>query len=76
MRKDREHEKELEAMLLGGWNLCFASESVDMRGQADNYTGGTKQRLAIKGQSLFTSSYIEVFLRVANTIQRLHVFTE
>lgn len=48
-KKDKEHEKELEEKLLGGWRLCFASESVGLKRQEDNHVGGTKQPLAIRG---------------------------
>lgn len=50
VRKDKEQEKELEEMLLGGWHLCFAFESVDLKGQEDNHIGGTKQPLAMAGR--------------------------
>lgn len=43
VREDRGHKKELEEMLLGGWNFCFASERADLKGQEDNHVGGTKQ---------------------------------
>lgn len=45
-RKDKEQEREWEEALWSGWHLCLASESVDLKGQEDNYLGGTKQLLA------------------------------
>ena len=45
-RKDKEQEREWEEALWSGWHLCLASESVDLKGQEDNYLGGTKQLTA------------------------------
>lgn len=65
VREDRGHEKELEEMLLGGWNLCFAPESVDLKGQEGNHVVAEQNSfgqtaLAIRDHPLLSSSWTEV----------------
>jgi len=64
-----------EDALRSGWHLGFASESVDLKGQEDNYLGGTKQLLATGGPSLLINSPTEIPLLTANAIQRRQGFT-
>ena len=64
-----------EDALRSGWHLGFASESVDLKGQEDNYLGGTKQLLATGGPSLLINSPTEIPLLTANDIQRRQGFT-
>lgn len=61
--KDQEQEKRSEETLLGGWNLCFASECVALKEAEDNHCWLEPKSLCSSGdQSIQVSSWDECSL--------------